>query len=405
MNREAKLLFLFYLAIIGIPAYLVRFSFFGIPTNLFELLALLACLVWFFQKKNTVFTEFHNFPKSLKIGLFLLLVGLLFSIIEGGVYLASLGILKGWFLIPSFFAYAFITLHKTTADIQRSLWVIYASSLLVALISAFYKFFNLTTYDHRLAGIYASPNYLAMYLAPGFLLGLYFLIKAVYEKKSALLSFVLALSVFTLGFCLFATFSYTTWLGIFGSILLTFLILKPTKKNWLVFLFLSLLAIFLILNNSSLRATTQNYFDVNSRSSFASRSIIWKASFKMLKEKPFRGIGPGNFQANYLALQPLFPPFLEWAVPHPHNTFLAFWLQAGLLGLAGFLILLFLSVKTAFVLLKKNKGLTPALPLFAFFAYFIFASLADTLYWKNDLAVVFWLLFFFTYRLGTIQKN
>ena len=61
----------------------------------------------------------------------------------------------------------------------------------------------------------------------------------------------------------------------------------------------------------------------------------------MIEKNPLFGIGPGNFQNKYLEYQKYFPPYLEWSAPQPHNIFLAFWLESGLLGLAGFVIIAF----------------------------------------------------------------
>ena len=111
----------------------------------------------------------------------------------------------------------------------------------------------------------------------------------------------------------------------------------------------------------------------------------------MLEKNPFFGIGAGNFQKNYLALQPYFPPYLEWAVPHPQNLFLSFWLESGLLGLISFVGILYFSMQP---LLKKEsvKKNTPSAKLLvAFFIYIIIVGLFDTPYWKNDLSAIFWI--------------
>jgi O-antigen ligase len=85
---------------------------------------------------------------------------------------------------------------------------------------------------------------------------------------------------------------------------------------------------------------------------------------------------------------------LEWAVPQPHNIFLAFWLQAGLLGFAGFLMLLFFIFNALFRILQDKKNATLAAPLLGFFLYVVLHGLIDTTFWKNDLAFLFWVCAF-----------
>ncbi|OGI21597.1 MAG: hypothetical protein A3J06_01000 [Candidatus Moranbacteria bacterium RIFCSPLOWO2_02_FULL_48_19] len=99
------------------------------------------------------------------------------------------------------------------------------------------------------------------------------------------------------------------------------------------------------------------------------------------------GIGLGRFQEVYLEYQKYFPPYLEWAVPQPHNLYLAVWLQTGLLGLIGFILL----VSRAIILLIKNKSRESALLLGLLTLYLIY-GLFDTPFFKTDLAFSFWLV-------------
>ena len=156
------------------------------------------------------------------------------------------------------------------------------------------------------------------------------------------------------------------------------------------------------------------------RSSLASRFTIWKSAGLMIENNPLFGIGPGNFQEKYLEYQKYFPPYLEWSVPQPHNIFLAFWLESGLVGLIGFVILLFYFFRdnkkvypftkikednnTSISVIKKQiseklddkeyfgDGAIQDLRilLLGIMIYLLVHGLVDTTYWRNDLAVVFW---------------
>jgi len=108
----------------------------------------------------------------------------------------------------------------------------------------------------------------------------------------------------------------------------------------------------------------------------------------MIERNPVFGIGPGNFQKTYLEYQKYFPPYLEWAVPQPHNLYLAFWLESGLSGLIGFiwlLVLFFRDNKKA-----REYNLETGLLCLAIILYFLIHGLVDTTYWRNDMAVIFW---------------
>ncbi|MCK4525454.1 MAG: O-antigen ligase family protein, partial [Candidatus Andersenbacteria bacterium] len=125
-----------------------------------------------------------------------------------------------------------------------------------------------------------------------------------------------------------------------------------------------------------------------SRSSFHSRLMIWNSAGEIIKDNPLFGIGPGTFQETYLSYAEKFDePYLEWAVPQPHNVFLAFYLQTGLIGFVGFVLILIWFFNC------RNR----AMPCFyniinALMIYILIHGLVDTTYWKNDLALMFWLI-------------
>ena len=118
--------------------------------------------------------------------------------------------------------------------------------------------------------------------------------------------------------------------------------------------------------------------------------MIWHSAEKILESNWFLGIGAGNFQKEYLAYQKYFPPYLEWAVPHPHNVYLAFWLYGGIFGLLGFLSLVYFWF---YCLSKSQKNPNLKLIGLGIMGYILVHGLVDTTYFKNDLAVIFWLLF------------
>jgi len=131
------------------------------------------------------------------------------------------------------------------------------------------------------------------------------------------------------------------------------------------------------------------------RTSLASRSMIWRSSLDIGSDNAFFGIGPGNFQKWYLDYQQFYSPYLEWAVPQPHNIYLAFWLQSGVLGVLGF----FLIVSTLFTkgirsINSEQMGIAKNETVFclAFLVLFLIWGLVDTLYWNNDASVLFWIV-------------
>ncbi|MCK4891949.1 MAG: hypothetical protein KAS78_04730, partial [Candidatus Pacebacteria bacterium] len=79
--------------------------------------------------------------------------------------------------------------------------------------------------------------------------------------------------------------------------------------------------------------------------------------------------------------------YLEWAVPQPHNIFLAFYLQTGLIGFIGFVLILIWFFKRMNEAVPRSYNIINALML-----YVLIHGFVDTTYWKNDLSLMFWLI-------------
>ena len=378
------------------PLYAVKVKIFGLPTNIFEILVTLSIIATLTIKRDSILKNIKNTPKILLLSILMIILGTLLSILGNGNFLIGLGILKSWFILPICFSLLLPINFKTKIEIESIFKSFYFSALAISLFALSYKARNILTYDGRLANIYSSPNYLAMYLSPGLFFGLYFLLKSLKENFfSKKFLFYLA-SLLIILISLYYTYSYGAWISVFLSILSVFLIYSRSKKL-LFFNILLLTLSFVFLFSLQLNtAKFSNTFSFSERSSSASRLMIWRSALMLIKNNFVVGIGPGNFQKSYLSLQPNFPPYLEWAVPQPHNLFLAFWLQTSIFGLTAFCYLLFFTLKKLLKLIQIKKDTLLAMPLLGFFIYTIFHGLIDTPYWKNDLSFLFWVLIFTT---------
>jgi len=264
------------------------------------------------------------------------------------------------------------------------------------LTSFVYLAFGRLTYDGRLTAFYLSPNQLAMWLAPGLIAGFsrWFEAKKNYQR-------ILLFTVYCwLFIVLYFTHSYGAWLGLVAAaVFVLFYLWKYKIINWrqlatvccllfAVFAFLFFLQISGGNNEKLVNLLT------SSRSSGQSRLMVWQSAVKILQDHWLLGIGPGLFQKYYLEYQKYFSaPYLEWAVPQPHNLFLAWWLQTGLIGFIGFVWLIWRFFRCAFSALAETKK-PLALMLMAVMVYFLAHGLIDTTFWKNDLALIFWVIVF-----------
>lgn len=382
MKKLFNLENLIYLTILALPTYLLRFNIVGFPTNVLDWLIFACVVIWILAsyKKNDLQRDILKFkPIIMAIGV--IFIGLVASILVAKNYTMGLGIIKSWFVLPILFLVVIRSVIKED-KLKNVFFAYYLSAFVVALISLCFFILGLKTYDMRLEGFFNSPNYLAMYLAPAFFIGY-----GLFAEASSKRKIFFGLSGSAIFLALYLTCSYSSWIAVVAVFL--FLLAVKSRKNMkrgsaVLFLFAILL----------LSQVEKNKFadliSGNGRSSISSRVMIWHSAEKILESNWFLGIGAGNFQKEYLAYQKYFPPYLEWAVPHPHNVYLAFWLYGGIFGLLGFLSLVYFWF---YCLSKSQKNPNLKLIGLGIMGYILVHGLVDTTYFKNDLAVIFWLLF------------
>lgn len=366
-----------YGVIFAIPLYLVKFSVKGIPINVFEILAIFAIALFLIQNRRSEIKIKLEKYRRYFLPLGIIFAGIIISAAANNNYQSELGIIKSWFIISLVFSWV----CAETISGKNILRAIYGSAFFVSVAAWAYFLADKLTFDGRLQAIYNSPNYLAMFLAPAIIIGINLWAE---NKKYYTFSLLSIISAF------YWTFSYAAWGAVCISIIASFLAQEQIYKKWKKAAIAA--ALFAIVLFAQIGTTKwDNLMHITERSSGASRMMIWRAAEKIIADNWLLGIGPGNFQNKYLEYQKHFSPYLEWAVPHPHNLWLAFWLQAGLLGLIGFVILGYLWGKN--ILIKNQKNLISII-CGAIMLNILIHGFFDTTYFKNDLAVVFWLVFF-----------
>jgi len=404
-----------------LPVYLLKIKFSWASSNVLELLIAILFILWIFNKntKYQIPARFESRSESgrqntkYKIPVFLIFIGLVLSVIANGNYYTGLGAIKGWFVFPIIFAIIFFdALKKDESLLKKTILALFFSGVAISIVGVVYKFLGIVTFDDRLKIFWDSPNQLAMFLAVPFLIGLHFILENKNNTRIYMFSFAL------IGLNIFFTFSYGAWLALaIASAVIIWL--KYRKKEHKKYLAIFAIILLILLAWASI-FKYKSIANMGERSSLASRLAIWKSAGLMIENDPLFGIGPGNFNEKYLEYQKYFPSYLEWSAPQPHNIFLAFWLESGLVGLIGFIILLF-------YFFRENKKVYPftkieednnasisvikkqtseklddkeyfgggaiqdlRILLLGIMIYILIHGLVDTTYWRNDLAGVFW---------------
>lgn len=346
-------------------------------------LGILTYIIISFQKEKKDFRGIWQKQKGIFLALLFFILSASMSYVINNPTLTGLGQLKSWITLPSltFFAFALVLKNNPLRDRDiLYLWLFGLSGILLSLLP--YLFYGVTTFDNRLQGIFTSPNFLALFLFPGALLSFWFFTQEHFFKKKIALLFLGTLFLF----CLLSTQSYSGLLALFASLL--YLLARIKGFRWA---FISL-SIFLI-GGSILLSIDLAYLEklqaiFQERSSLSSRLMIWTTALALISDYQVWGIGIGKFQEMYLAYQVFYPPYLEWAVPQPHNFFLALWLQTGIIGLVATLFF----VQRIFFSSEQNKAHKESLVLKAILIGILVYGLFDTPLFGNALAFIWWLV-------------
>ena len=182
---------------------------------------------------------------------------------------------------------------------------------------------------------------------------------------------------------IFFTYTRAVWMGLILSFFILFLFYPRGKK-----IFGSLLAIliigFILIQTIQVSKTEGSAKDVVERDTIYVRISMAKTGMKMFLEKPIFGFG--YFQAGR-EFTPYFKTVGTSFVPGQdflmHNTFVNILVELGLIGFIPFVLILAYLTKDAIILYKLSLDNRDIAVIFlASFAAFVFAAMANNMYYK-----------------------
>jgi O-antigen ligase len=117
-----------------------------------------------------------------------------------------------------------------------------------------------------------------------------------------------------------------------------------------------------------------------------SRLALYQGSIDLLKQHPFAGTGLSGFGVAFESVRPA--EYTEKLI-YPHNIFLNFWTETGLLGLLSVLWIIVVVARFSF---HRQTDLVWRDAFTAAFLAILTHGLIDVPYFKNDLAVLTWMM-------------
>lgn len=379
-----------------LPSYFVRLKIGWLPLTFLEILILALFLVWIISLVLKKLLATVRFPWFLTILLILLVAS--YSVLVSPDLRSALGLWKAYFLEPIFLYLVAVNVLKTPKQIKSIILALAVSALFISVVAVLQYFgwwpalepwFSQT--PKRVTSIFEFPNAIGLYLSPIIAIFLALLLTKS-SKETTKIGYLFYLLVIILGIAsLFFSVARGALLGI--MVALIFISFFSHYKKWLW------LAIIIIIIGGLLVPQTRHQLQgVLSLKDISTdvRVVLWQGTWNLLKAKPLFGAGLAGFPILYekyrLIKHTEFPLY-------PHNIFLNFWVELGIVGL-GLFITIFVRFfrqgvkKLAQLKNKESSELNRQLiiALMAAFVAIISYGLVDVPYFKNDLSAMFWIL-------------
>ncbi len=392
--------YLFALTLLLAPLYVWRFNILGLPLNFLMVwlgVVIVVAIVWISYKNRLKdFLEFSYTRDRILFWLATLffIAGFL-SLFIGGFSMPKAGQFIVLFAQPIavFFLLRYISANssKVHAGMQTAMYVFAAACGILAivqyttLLSLPPDWLGNAAEPKRAIGFFVHPNGLALFLTPI----LAFLIPDLFRKLELSQSWLnkqilLTSMAWILGVIgLFLSLSRGGWIG-FAAAAVVYGIFMASKK----FLYATLVGIVVCaivvfsIPNLRYRIILPFYGE----KSAVARFSLWETGVKMISDSPVLGKGLLGFGGNWDRYNT--DPNLDH-YNSPHNIILNFWTDTGLLGLASFLGLAGYGLYKSF---RSRRDVWKA-GLVLFLIAIILHGLIDTPYFKNDLALVFWIVY------------
>ena len=399
------------LTIIFLPLYVIRFKIFGFPSTLLEAFILLTFLTWvivFFRKIRGKIEYLKKIFDPILPQTILFSTTALIAAIYSRDFPHSLGIYRAYILEPIIFylvVASFLRKEKSPLTILHSLVI---SGLWISLFSFWQFFSNSGSLDQqeilqgRVSAVYNSANAVGLYLGP--IIALVFFVLAGKEKKNV---FYL-ISLFLMLTAIMLSQSRGAIVGIF-AIFITFLIYQiylRVEATWKVMMkrivvvsigLILLLGIWFFSNISNFSPKSGLVYPRPYQDTGVIRICLWEGTRNLLFHHPIEGAGLNGFPKLYEKYRTCDTELFQY----PHNIFLNFWTEFGILGLALFIWLVISIIRICFGKIKIPLAAGIVAALVYIFAHGLF----DVPYLKNDLSVQFWILAALTTNLVTLPQK
>lgn len=380
-----------------LPVYQVRFSVFGFPTTALEVMFLALLAVWV-VRRFLVSQKRPSWPWRTTTAV-LLIAGLLAVVVSPDRW-AGLGLYRAYLLEPIiFFSLVVDTIRSERS--QRLVLIAMSATTAVLGLAALLQFLHLvpgvepyvSQIPARATAVFSFPTAVGKYVGPlcAFFLALLVVRKQRTDSSDALQiqadrgMRLLAFGTVLLGIAaLVFSISRGALIGVAAAAVTVGFFSRFRKWIWIAFM----LGAVLVAVMPATRTMVSNVIRGSDVSTDV-RLVMWEGTFRLIKDRPLFGAGLAGFPL-------LYPQYKEAShtefFPNPDNLILTLWVELGLLGMLAFFAVLIQFIRRILPALRMpaDPSRPLAVALLAMLVAFFVHGFLDTPYFKNDLAMLFW---------------
>jgi O-antigen ligase len=360
----------------ALPLYVVRWHYGPLPTTLLETLILITLATYVVARWRE-----GGIPRPIRtpydIPIVLLVVAASIAVVLPPDHRAALGLYRAFFIEPVLIFYVAVDVLRGERYLRRAVVSFAVGSSLLAVLNLVAVAQALLHHTFHVGAapnaVYGDANYVAMYLEPP----VAFALAVLLFDRTARWRWLGAAWLAITGLALLLTLSKGAYLALI--VLGVIVILR--LRRWMLPLLVGLAVVAVLISRVPL--VTQRI--ATSENSLVGRFQIYGATLRSMQDHWLFGWGIGGWDYIYRRKAPQ---------PYPHDIWLTFWVELGLLGVIAFAIIFFGLLWRGWRGLPQTEafyrvalwGVLGALVLWGVH------GLADTPYWKNDMALEFWVM-------------
>ncbi len=393
-SREHALIVL----VAALPLYLIRFSLGPLPMTFLEGMIWALFAIWVVRDKRffSPIVSLWREHKFLAGFLVVFLLAATISIFVSGDLRAALGIWRAYFIEPALVFLVALDVLRTKEQIARVIGASAVSALFIAAIAVYQRFTGWHIpapwlSELRATSVYPYPNAVGLYLAPIIPLCVVQFFHSIKNKKDHVFA---ALYVCASSASLAAIYFAKTEAALVAlAVVLPLMGVVWSLKTRIIAVAVCAVIAVALFASPGTSASIQEKLLLRDWSGHV-RQTVWKETSAMLTDHAVFGAGLAGYQR---AMEPYHKARYLEIFLYPHTIILNFWTETGLLGLFAFSAIIFVLIFLLYQSVRvhgrdaQSVWLT-ALGLFGAILTIIIHGLVDAPYFKNDLAVFFWIV-------------